>query len=72
MSNYPPSLSGKDLCYMEGCIGNGHCTRCGETNYRYLGWLGAVARWAKAWGVTRKEAERRITYGDEENETCQE
>jgi hypothetical protein len=45
---------------MEGCIGKGPCPRCGEVNYGLMGWYGAVARWAKAWGVTEHEAETRI------------
>lgn len=59
-SNYPDCISGSDYCHMEGCLGNGHCSRCGETNYHLLGYFGAVARWAKAWGVSREEAEKRI------------
>ena len=39
---------------------NGHCANCGDVNYRLLGWFGAVARWAKAWGVTKDDAEDRI------------
>ena len=42
---------------------NGHCPNCGDVNYRLLGYLGAVARWAKAWGITRDEAEDRIVRG---------
>ena len=58
---YPEGLSGAAICHMEGCVGSkGYCSRCGETNYQLLGYYGAVARWAKAWGVTEKEAERRI------------
>ena len=38
----------------------GHCLDCGHVNYRVLGWFGAVARWAKAWGVTKDEAAERI------------
>ena len=58
---YPEGLSGSQLCFMEGCIGKGNCPRCGQVNYRPLGWYGAVARWAKAWGVSEDEAEKRIT-----------
>lgn len=58
---YPDGISGRDLCYMEGCVGKGNCYRCGEINYHLLGWYGAVARWAKEWGVTEDEAEERIT-----------
>ena len=57
---YPEGLSGKDYCYMEGCIGKGPCPRCGKTNYRLMGWYGAIASAAKRWGVTNEEAERRI------------
>ena len=58
---YPEGLSGADLCHIEGCIGEkGNCRRCGEVNYRLLGFYGAVARWAKAWCVSEDEAEERI------------
>ena len=60
MSNYPDGMNGGDLCYCEGCLGKGICPRCGEINYRLLGFYGAVARWAKEWGVSEKEAERLI------------
>ena len=60
MSAYPEGISGSDLCYMEGCTGRGPCPRCGKTNYALMGWYGAVARWAKAWGVSEDEAEKRI------------
>ena len=55
----PGSLdaSGYEMCYMEGCIGNGHCPRCGKVNYALLGYYGAVARWAKVWGISRWAAE---------------
>jgi len=56
------------LCIMEGCIGRGNCPRCGEINYRLLGWYGALARWAKAWGVTEDEADRRIAKHQIERE----
>ena len=51
----------------------GHCPDCGDVNYRLLGWYGAVARWAKAWGVTedmaidrmaRRDIEKRIKSGE--------
>ena len=58
--NYPEGLSGPAFCYMEGCFGKGRCPRCGETNYQFMGYYGAIARWAKAWGVSEDEAERRI------------
>ena len=58
---YPDDIQGWQLCHMEGCVGDGpYCPRCGEMNYSWLGALGAVARWAKAWGVSREEAERRM------------
>ena len=57
---YPDDIQGWQICHMEGCAGNGHCSRCGATNYALLGYFGAVARWAKAWGVSKAEAERRI------------
>jgi len=65
MSNYPDDISGRDLCYMEGCLGNGVCSRCGEVNYRLMGYYGAVARWAKAWGVSEDEAMRRMDLNAE-------
>ena len=60
MSNYPEGLSGSAYCIIEGCIGRGQCPRCGETNYRLMGYYGAVATAAKRWGVSEEEAERRI------------
>lgn len=57
---YPEGIGGADICYMEGCMGKGPCPNCGETNYRLMGFYGAVARWAKAWGVTEDAAEQRI------------
>ena len=62
MSNsyYPEGISGSDICLMEGCTGKGPCPNCGETNYHLMGWYGAVARWAKAWGVDEEEAAERI------------
>ena len=60
--NMPDDISANDprFCQMEGCIGKGPCPRCGEVNYRLMGFYGAVARWAKKWGVSEDEAERRI------------
>lgn len=60
MSNYPEGLPSYALCQMEGCIGKGYCSRCGETNYALMGYYGAIARWAKAWDVSKDEAERII------------
>ena len=59
---YPDDIQGWQVCHMEGCLGEGHCPRCGQTNYPLLGYHGAIARWAKAWGVTREEAQRRIEH----------
>lgn len=36
------------------------CSRCGETNYRLLGYYGAVASSAKRWGLSKEEAEARM------------
>lgn len=60
--NMPDDISNNDsrLCQVEGCMGKGPCPRCGEVNYRLMGYYGAVARWAKEWGVSGDEAERRI------------
>lgn len=69
---YPDGLSGAAICYMEGCEGRGHCPRCGKTNYRLLGYFGALARWAKAWRVSEEEAEERFvqhTLAREEGKT---
>ncbi len=57
---YPDDLSNSALCAIEGCLGKGNCPRCHKVNYPLLGYYGAVARWAKAWGVSQGEAERRI------------
>ena len=61
MSNYKDGVGGSDLCHMEGCVGNGRCPRCGDINYALMGYYGAVARWAKGWGVSTEEAETRIS-----------
>lgn len=60
--NMPDDISDNDprLCQAEGCIGRGPCPRCGEANYRLMGYYGAVARWAKEWGVSEDDAERRM------------
>lgn len=65
---YPDDVGGADICYMEGCVGRGHCPRCGKVNYQLLGYYGAIARWAKEWGVSRKEAERRINQNNRREE----
>lgn len=57
---YPDGLRPDAYCYMEGCIGRGRCPRCGDVNYNLMGYYGAVARWAQAWGISEDEAERRI------------
>ena len=59
-SYYPDDLSIAAYCQIEGCIGKGNCSRCGEVNYRLMGYYGAVARWAKKWGITEAAAEFRI------------
>ena len=52
-------------CHMGNHGGEkGHCPDCGHVNYRLLGWFGARARWAKAWGVTEDEAEDRMARRD--------
>lgn len=58
--NYPEGLQPWAYCQMEGCVGKGRCPRCGEINYHLMGYYGAVARWAKAWGISEKEAEKRM------------
>ncbi len=57
---YPDDIPLSAYCEMEGCVGKGNCPRCGTINYHLMGWYGAVARWAKAWGVSEEEAEKRI------------
>lgn len=58
-------------CYCRDCSGNPclcstgdhcdykgpHCSCCGDTNYAWLGYLGARSRWAKARGRTVEEWE---------------
>lgn len=61
--NYPDGLSGWAMCQIEGCLGYGPCSRCGETNYHLMGYIGARKRWAKTWGVSEEETEKRFkTY----------
>lgn len=57
---YPDDITGWQLCYIEGCLGIAHCPRCGKTNYHLMGYFGAIARWAKAWGISEEAAEARI------------
>ena len=56
---YANDASRAAACYT-GCIGRGQCPRCGGINYRLMGYYGAIARWAKAWGVSEAQAEERI------------
>ena len=56
-----PDYATLAACHMGDHGGErGHCPYCGDVNYRLLGWFGARARWAKAWGVTKDEAAERI------------
>ena len=66
MSNDPDGLTEDDYCHMEGHSGSPYCPSCGNTNYQHLGFLGAIGRWAKEWGVTKDEAFDRITARDEQ------
>lgn len=59
MCSYPDDIQPWQVCQMEGCRGP-VCPDCGTTNYRWLGYLGAIASAAKRWGVSKEEAERRI------------
>ena len=59
---YPDDIHGAALCQIEGCMGKGHCPRCGEVNYGLMGYYGARARCAKLWGVSEEEADARIVY----------
>lgn len=60
MSGYPPNMSGSDMCHVEGCIGKGPCPRCGNTDYAWMGYWGAIARWSRKWGISERETERRF------------
>ena len=62
-----------DLCHCRDCDGNPclcrlgdhcdwktpHCSCCGDVNYRWLGYLGARARWAREWNMTPEQVEAR-------------
>ena len=54
-AGYPCLCANNDHCDWKGA----HCRCCGETNYSYLGYLGARARWAKARGLTVDEWDER-------------
>lgn len=56
---YPDDMTGPMVCIAEGHAGP-NCSRCGEVNYAWLGYLGYIGRMAKRWGVTKEEAEQRI------------
>ena len=58
--SYPDDTQGWQICIMEGHGGKGHCPRCGDVNYKLLGYYGALARWGKKWGLTETETERRF------------
>jgi hypothetical protein len=48
------------LCKLGGhCSDGPNCSCCGYVNYPWLGYLGALARWAKARGISKDEQERR-------------
>ena len=66
MTNYPDGLTNADFCHMEGHVGSPYCPSCGNTDYHHLGFLGAIGRWAKEWGVSKDEAFNRITGLDEQ------
>ena len=63
---YPEGLHPSAFCYMEGCIGNGRCPRCGNIDYALMGYFGAIALWAKKWGVSKDEAACRIAEHERE------
>ena len=50
---YPDGLTESDICLMDGHEGDGHCPRCGDVNYRLLGYIGAIASAAKRWGCSK-------------------
>ena len=56
---YPDDMTGPMVCIAEGHDGP-NCSRCGEINYAWLGYLGYIARMAKKWGVSKEAAESRI------------
>ncbi len=60
MSNYLDDISGSNLCFIEGCLGKGTCPRCGETDYVWMGYWGAVARWSKEWNLTEEQTQERF------------
>jgi hypothetical protein len=62
---YPDDITGPQVCYIEGHIGKGRYPRCGAINYVLMGYYGAIARWAKAWGISEDEAEARIAANQE-------
>ena len=60
-----PDYATQAACHMGDHGGEkGHCPGCGHVNYRLLGYYGALARWAKAWGVTEDEAADRMARRD--------
>lgn len=60
--NYPEGLSSEAICIMEGhnWERGPHCSSCGKVNYYLLGRLGAIARCAKRWGISKPAAEEKI------------
>ena len=58
-SSYPDDIQPWQVCIIEGCRGP-NCSDCGTVNYRWLGYLGAVASAAKRWGVSKEDAEEHI------------
>lgn len=48
--------SGSDICHMEGHADSPRCSRCGFTDYAYLGFLSGVARRQRAREKRKEEA----------------
>ena len=57
---YPDDIQGWQLCYIEGCLGKGNCSRCGKINYHLMGYYDAIAKWAKVWKCGAEDAEKRM------------
>lgn len=62
---YPDDIQPWQICIIEGCA-SPNCSRCGTIDYRWMGFMGAVATAAKRWGVSKDEAEARIVKRMEE------
>lgn len=68
---YPDDMTGPMVCIAEGCL-SANCSRCGQVNYRELGYMGYVGRMAKKWGVSKDEALERICIESARKEEARE